>query len=302
MGPLHSAHPFALTHDPKPTIVFVPNAWFPSAAYAPFLAHIQQREYPLQCVDHPSLGPPLQESQFSNQTTNPFNTSAALDADALYRNVLHRLIEREGCDVVLLVHGYGSKPGLSAVYGLHKATRFRQDLPGGVLGIIGISPMVLSENTRLEHEQGPLPSWSVRDTPYPGYCLPSDPYERFAQDCSPDAAQNLMSQIRPMTSAAFESLQPPNILTDDDFEGCLAAIVLGEDRVLPVPVQENLLASSGKTWLIERMQCSHSAPFIERAAEVTDVIESMIEAFEQRLDERWMAETEAARIEEGSRQ
>ena len=158
MGPLHSAHPFPLTHDPKPTIVLIPEAWFPSAAYAPFLAYLEQRDFAVEIFDHPSLALPPQDASSTRASNGSLPYSVALDAESLRRNLLHRLFEREGKDVVLLAHGYGCRPALTAAKGLHKATRFRQDLAGGVVGVIGVAPVVLQAGA-----QGMVPEWVARD-------------------------------------------------------------------------------------------------------------------------------------------
>ena len=314
MGPLHSAHPFALTHDPKPTIVVVPDAWLPAAAYARCITYLEDREYLVEIINHPSLAVGLPSL---NAAGNATVTTASMGADAasLRRNLLERLIEGDGCDVVLLVHGYGMKPGLSAARSLHKATRFRNDFPGGVLGIIGVASVVSRENLGLEARISVLPSWVRRDTvsmhsmlrsaypvtdhvqrsqPRPGLYIPENPQQRFAGDCDTAAAQDHISQMRPMAVGALESLQTPTALQEDDYEGCLGAVVATHDQAYSQVQQEQSLTSSGRRWMIHRMECSHSAPFIEKCAELVDVVERMIDTFEQRLDERWVAESSAS--------
>ena len=158
MGPLHSAHPFALAQDVKPTIVFVSDAFFSHTAYRNFVAHLEQREYPIETIDPPSL------ATDSHPRAPAPSASVASDASFLRRNLLSRLVERDGLDVVLVAHGYGCRSALSAARLYHKATRFRHDLPGGILGIIGLSPIILQEGARLELEGQSLPQWALRDT------------------------------------------------------------------------------------------------------------------------------------------
>lgn len=163
MGPLHSAHPFALTSDPKPTIVLVTDAWFPTTAYADFLSYLRERGFPVEAVNHPSLAASLPSQANEGTGSPPNDASTEIDALSLRQHLIQPLIEREGRDIVLLMHGYGTKPGLSAACGLSKVQRWQQDLAGGVIGMIAISPLVLQANTTLSANQIPLLRWARRD-------------------------------------------------------------------------------------------------------------------------------------------
>ena len=81
----------------------------------------------------------------------------------------------------------------------------------------------------------------------------------------------------------LESVQPPSALAEDDFAINLAAILLTNDRAIPFSTQEGLLEISGRVWLTHNMECGHSAPFIDRRAELADIVEGLIDEFERRL-------------------
>ena len=163
MGPLHSAHPFALTSDPKPTIILVPNAWFPITAYAHFLSYLKERGFPVEAVNHPSLAATLPSQATAGTGSPPNNASSEIDALSLRQHLLQPLIEREGRDVILLMHCYGSKPGMSAARGFSKVSRWQQDLAGGIIGIIAVSPLILQANTTLANTQISLMNWAKKD-------------------------------------------------------------------------------------------------------------------------------------------
>ena len=90
-----------------------------------------------------------------------------------------------------------------------------------------------------------------------------------------------------MATRAIESSQPPSVLAEHEFEGCLGVIVLTKDQVIPSTAQDGLLNASGRSWLTQRMACSHSAPFIERCDELAGIVEEMTEAFESKLESLW---------------
>ena len=170
MGPLHSSHPFALTSDPKPTVVLVPDAWFPVTAYANFLAYLKERGFPVEAINHPSVAASLPTVGIAQTGSPPNRASSEVDALSLRQHLLQPLIEREGRDIVLLMHCYGGKPGMSAARGLSKVKRFQENLPGGIIGMIAISPLILSAGTTLHNGENPLLQWAQKDVV--SYCSP----------------------------------------------------------------------------------------------------------------------------------
>ena len=162
MGPMHSAHPFALSDYPKPTIVFVPNAWFPTTAYAYFLSVLRERGYTVETINHTSLAP-LQTGPSATALGTPPTASTETDAFSLRQQLLQPLVEQQYRDVILLMHGYGTKVGMSAVRGLSKVQRLRENLPGGICGMIAVSPVVCQANTILYERKNPLLRCAQRD-------------------------------------------------------------------------------------------------------------------------------------------
>lgn len=163
MGPLHSAHPFALTSDPKPTIVLVPDAWFPTTAYAHFLSYLREREFPVEAINHPSLAAMLPSQATAASGSPPNSASSEIDAMSLLQHLLRPLIEREHRDVVLLMHCYGGIPGMGAARGLSKVQRWQQGLAGGIVGMIAVSPLILRTSATLQSAGIPLMQWAQRD-------------------------------------------------------------------------------------------------------------------------------------------
>ena len=123
--------------------------------------------------------------------------------------------------------------------------------------------------------------------------MPENAVQAFASDCNPDAAQQHLAHLRPMAIRALESPQPPSSLAESEFEGCMGAVVLTEDQAMPVNTQEGLLTASGRNWLMQRIACSHSAPFVERCDELAGIVETMTENFEGRLDSMWQQANES---------
>lgn len=114
-----------------PTIVIVPGAWQSPIHYTKLTTFLRSEGYPIVSRSHPSVDSLL-----------PARRTSAGDAAAIHDNVLFPLIEEEGQDVVLVMHGYGGLVGSAATVGWSRVERREKGLPGGVIGVIFIAAFV----------------------------------------------------------------------------------------------------------------------------------------------------------------
>lgn len=133
----------------RPTILFIPGAWFHHSTYDSFLSHLQHLSYPTAYASYPSLNP-----------SHPATADAANDTENVLKESLLPLIEDGGKDVVIVMHSYGGVPGSSAARGLSKVQRSGEGKRGGVVGLIHISGFVLPGGASVADGQGgQLPGW-----------------------------------------------------------------------------------------------------------------------------------------------
>lgn len=139
----------------KPTIVFVPGAWFKATAYADFLKALQDAGFPVSASDYPSLDPPAEEA---------VKTDCKADTDHLREKVLVPLVNHEEKDVVVVMHSYGGMPGSGAAHGLSKSSREKAGKKGGVVGLIMISGFIVAQDVSCAGSmQGDTPPWVLKD-------------------------------------------------------------------------------------------------------------------------------------------
>ena len=173
-----------MENSPKPTILVIPGAWFPSSTYQPLLDVLEKAGFPTMYSRLTSLNPP-----------DPSTTSIAADAAAIREKALLPLIEDQGKEVVLVMHSYGSLPGGAAAIGLGVKERKRQGKKGGVLGLIPITAFVIPENTSMEDGLGgQFPDWLLMDD--------------VSSQCSliPTPANQYTSNSRGLVSAGVKTL------------------------------------------------------------------------------------------------
>jgi pimeloyl-ACP methyl ester carboxylesterase len=133
----------------KPTILFIPGAWFHPSAYDDFISLLQDSSFPTTYAAYPSLNP-----------SDPAKADAAADTHHVLQESLFPLIENEGKDVVIVMHSYGGVPGSAAAKGLSKFRRTHEGKRGGVVGMIHISGFVLPGGASVADGQGgQLPEW-----------------------------------------------------------------------------------------------------------------------------------------------
>lgn len=253
----------------KPTILFVPGAWFPQSAYDNFLQVASNAGFPTSYALYPSLDP-----------KDPMHADAATDTSFVLEKSLLPLIEADGKDVVIVMHSYGGIPGSGAAKGYGKAARKLAGRKGGVIGLIQISGFVLPEGLSCADGQGgSLPGWIKEDDPSPGLTMPADPVDVFSADIAPELAQANVSQLLPHALLAFKSPASVPAWSEPDFEGRLAYLVCTEDRAIPKFAQEAMMQGSGQRWNVKEFNGSHSAPFMSRAGETVEALENFVQIF-----------------------
>ena len=114
-----------------PTIAIVPGAWQSPIHYTKLTTLLRSEGYPVISRPHPSV-----DSLF------PAHRTATGDAAAIHNNILLPLIEEEGEEIVLVMHGYGGLVGSAASVGWSRVERREKGLPGGIIGVIFIAAFV----------------------------------------------------------------------------------------------------------------------------------------------------------------
>ena len=79
---------------------------------------------------------------------------------------------------------------------------------------------------------------------------------------------------------AFKSPSPAPAWLDDGFQGRLAYIVCTKDHAIPEELQKGMRHASGKKWLVEELEGSHSAPFVIKYEEAAEMVIDFIQIFE----------------------
>ncbi|EGD98236.1 Alpha/beta-hydrolase [Trichophyton interdigitale] len=253
----------------KPTIAVVPGAWIPEQFYSPYIHTLEKAGFETRYAEYPSLEP-----------QNPLTADCATDAKAV-RSILEPLVETEGKDVVLVMHSYGSMPGCAAAKGLSKTERLRSGKLGGILGMILFSAFLVPEGLSCAGIQGGmLPPWIMLDNPAPGLNVPKDPINVFAADFDQGLAKKTEQELKPHSSLAFFSPQPPTACADPAFKDRLAYVVATNDLAVPKDAQYAMIAGTGQEWKIKEVPQSHCAPFKVDLDESVKIVGEFIEAFQ----------------------
>ena len=283
----------------KPTIVMVPGAWIQASMYESFLKVLHNSGYPTMVAEYPSFNP-----------VNPHVTDVAFDSKAIRENFLVPLIEKQGKEIVIVMHSYGGMPGSAAATGLGVVQRGQEGLRGGVVGLIFISGFVVGEGATVADGQGgQLPPWVTEDTvrlldshvvrladhnlqPSAGLSMPADPIEILAADVDPAKAQASASELRPHATLAFKTPSPRPAWADLAFRGRLGYIVPTEDKAIPKSGQEMMMQFSGQQWIVKELHGSHNSAFLLKEQEAAGLVAGIVETFLQvEHGSAWRAES-----------
>lgn len=73
----------------------------------------------------------------------------------------------------------------------------------------------------------------------------------------------MAAQLKPHSNLAFMSEQPSSAWTESAFDGRCAYIVTGKDKAVPKAAQYQMIAGTGKEWIVKELpSSSHMAPFL----------------------------------------
>lgn len=114
----------------------------------------------------------------------------------------------------------------------------------------------------------------------PGLTLPEDPINIFSADVTPAVAQAYVSQILPHALLAFKSPARKPAWSDAGFDGRLAYLVCTEDRAIPQFAQHAMMQGIGKSWIVQELEGSHSAPFLSKIREAVEALEGFVRSFD----------------------
>ena len=134
-----------------PTLVFAPGAWHTPDYFDEVrkLAH-DKYGYPSEVVSFPTFAaePPLKDNEKDVAAT---------------REVVSKLVEEEGKDVILVMHSYAGIPGCSALKGLAKVDQKASGKKGGVTHLVFVACILTPVGVPLvKWRTVGLPPWQQR--------------------------------------------------------------------------------------------------------------------------------------------
>jgi len=118
-----------------PTVVIVPGFWEGRETYNATTSEIISAGYACTTVQLPSTG-----------TVPPNNPTMHDDINAI-RRVLEDILERDGKEVVLVMHSVGGFLGSNAIEGMSVEERKAQGKDGGVRKLLFLTASLLPEGT-----------------------------------------------------------------------------------------------------------------------------------------------------------
>ncbi|KAK0516644.1 hypothetical protein JMJ35_001247 [Cladonia borealis] len=242
-----------MASENKPTVLIVPGGCHVPIHYEPLTKVLSSHGFPSVALRLPTAGasPPDKD----------------LHDDISYiSSKLEELVEKEGKEVIVIVHSYGGTPGPSAARPYVKKERAQQDKKGGVIGLLYISSWgVPSGKSTMETIEELNIDWMKIEGPT-GF--PSDGARVFYNDVPPADADFYASKL---VTHCWGSMTQP--LTADCLNGVVPSVYLicENDNALPVSMQEQLAKNIGEGCNIERCSAGHS-PFISQPEVVAKII------------------------------
>ena len=116
------------------TILIIPGAFHRVSSFDFLIPLLQALDFSAVVASYPSLNP-----------ADPKSASSAADVHHIREKYLEPLVEKQGKDVLMLVHSYGGVAGGGAATGYSKATRLSQGKAGGIVGMVYITRNIVSE-------------------------------------------------------------------------------------------------------------------------------------------------------------
>lgn len=115
----------------KPTVLFVHGAWHSPKHFQPARDAFESAGYPTECPCQPTFDARA-------------GTATLYDDAKCIRFLLNELVEKQGKDVICVLHSYGGVVGTEAIdASLGKKNRQDNGLSGGVLGLLYMAAFVL---------------------------------------------------------------------------------------------------------------------------------------------------------------
>ena len=258
--------------ETKPTVLIVPGGWHLPIHYEPLTKVLSSHGLPSVALPLPTLGasPPDKD---------------LYDDIAYISSKLEELVEKEGREVILIVHSYGGIPGSSAARPFVRKERAQEGKKGGVIGVLYISSWAMpAGKTTVEAAEGMNLDWIIIDvsTLCPFYSLnayffqgptslASDPVHHFYNDIPPSDADFYASKL--VTHCSVAITQPG---TADCLNGVVPCtfLICENDNAVPIFVQERMAKNLGEGAKVERCSAGHS-PFISQPDVVAKIIRRM---------------------------
>ncbi|KAK3684056.1 Alpha/beta hydrolase fold-1 [Podospora appendiculata] len=253
---------------PKPTLIFVPGAWYPVDTWDKVTAFLEAKDYKCVRVALPS------------STTSDPSTSFLDDVTAVRTAILAETTQ--GTDVVVVVHSYGGLPGHSASKGLtqSKTPPPAADKSGHVLGFAMLaSGFTMTGMSFLGGFGGkPPPSWEA-DTESGFAVIVAEPRDMFFHDLPEAEGAYWVERL------GRQSLKALAEGGEHAYAGWMDAPVwylqTAEDRALPLQAQRmfvQMARNAGGDVTVREVESGHS-PMLSRAGETAEFVEEAVVDF-----------------------
>ncbi|KAK3321362.1 Alpha/beta hydrolase fold-1 [Cercophora scortea] len=256
---------------PKPTLIFVPGAWYPVDTWTKVTTLLEAKDYKCVCVTLPS-----------SSTSDP-STTFLDDVTAVRAAILAETTQ--GTDVVVVVHSYGGLPGHSASKGLTRPKTLHPSLAvdkeeGYVIGFVMLaSGFTMTGMSFLGGLGGkPPPSWEA-DTASGFAVILAEPRDMFFHDLPEEEGNYWVSRLEKQSLKALAEGG------EHAYAGWMDAPVwylqTREDRALPVLAQRmfvQMARNAGGDVTVREVESGHS-PMLSRAGETVGVVEEAVADF-----------------------
>lgn len=243
---------------PKPTIVLIPGAWHSSEAYDLVIPFLRDAGYLVVTVDLPSVAaePPLES--FTEDVVKIRHTVGSLVSS--------------GAFVVVVMHSYSGICGSEAMQGLSVSDFRSNQRSGGVIRIVYIAAVALSEGQSLMTGLEGFKMPKFRKSSDGLRVWDDEARNDFYSDLSDEDAAVWVGKLKHHSLKTFL-----DVVTFAAWKHIPSTFVICENDNAFVPeAQEALIKRArdihaGAFDIIERLSASHS-PFLSMPLEVADII------------------------------
>ncbi|KAH8594378.1 alpha beta-hydrolase [Bisporella sp. PMI_857] len=243
----------------KPTVLFVHGSWHSPKHFESVRKLVEESGYPTEC--------PLQPT-FDAKPAPPLISLA--DDVKVIQDLLTKLIDQEGKDVIVAMHSYGGVVGSEAVLESYsKKLRESSGLPGGVIRLFYMCAFIIPVGASLATALGgSLPPFiKVEEN---GLCNMEDPHRRFYSDLPKEEQEHWVSELAPGPAIAQ---QTPLTYTAYQHYPSTYLFCTG-DEALPIEVQQMMVERSGAKFDTESCTAGHS-PFLSQPEVVLEIIKKI---------------------------